>query len=182
WALPIVVALVPAVTGYTLDPGLPWTYIVTCMALTFAGTMTGLLAFRAWRYSQSPEHKLKILGHRIIWNGNKNTAGNVTGLEMARVEINFQNSMVFPISIVVDEFDCSFEGRIPRNRSNRGLAWTIQAQGNGFFRDDRIDMTGLPTQNLQGTLRYRIRYGKPGREKFVIEDRLVLFAVYNPEA
>lgn len=181
WGIPIASTLVPAITSFVFDPGMPWPYVITCMALTFAGTMTGLLAFRIWRYTLSPEHKIKVLGHRIEWNGPKNSKGEITELDIAQVTISFQNNAVFPISLIVDEFECAFEGRIPRSKSNRKTPWTIQAQGDGYFRDDKIDMTGVPTKNLQGTLRYKIRYGKQGRERFIIEDRLILFAVFNPD-
>lgn len=170
----------PLVSGIIFDPGVPWLYVVTCTVVTFAAATVGLVAFRIWTVMETPRHKFKGEGYSFDWSGIPGDDGKFVGLSSAHLTYRFKNLAYFPLSVIVEEFECTLEGRVPKQKSGRGIPILLDAQGDGFFRDDPIDLSGLPLRNLEGTLKYKVRYGKEGREKFYVEERLKIAAFYDP--
>lgn len=169
----------PAISGILFDPGIPWIYIITCTAVTFAAVTVGLVTFRQWSVMETPRHKLRGEGYNFDWSGVLGDDGKFVSLSGAYLTYRFKNLAFFPLSVIVEEFDCTLEGRVPKEKNGRGIPILLDAQGDGFFRDDTIDLSGLPLKNLQGTLTYKIRYGKEGREKFHLQERLKISVLYD---
>lgn len=169
----------PAISGILFDPGIPWIYVVTCTVVTFAAATVGLVNFRQWSVMESSRHKFKGESYGFDWSGVPGDDGKFVSLNGAYITYKFKNLAYFPLSVIVDEFDCTLEGRVPKEKNGRGKPILLDAQGEGFFRDDNIDLSGLPLKNLQGTLKYKIRYGKVGREKFYLEERLKISVLYD---
>lgn len=179
--LPALMAAMTVISGY-MSPGLPWPLIIAAATFVFATTAVGLLRFDEWLDRRTPRNKLEMMPAGLTWvYVSKDAQNKPTGIRAAQIILNFKNNANFPLSIVVEELEASLDGNINADKSNRGIAYPIQAGGTSFFRNEQIPMRDIPCRNLEGKLKYAVRYGRPGHEKYQISEQLNLLAIYDPE-
>jgi len=178
WGVPFLLAGLTLASHY-VSPSVPPAYLLAAAALVFGGTTTGILRFDEWRQRRMPQNKLKILPFTFAWDGQKDKRGRTTGVKGFVLTLNFSNRASFPLSVVVDEFDCVIEGHTSTNKNLLGTSMTLQAEGDGYFRDSIIQMNNFPLQNLEGKVKFKARYGRPGREKYEISDELKLLFTFD---
>ncbi len=165
FASPFLLAGAAIVTGWMEHMPLLW--IVMATTVTFAMTAIGLLSFYVFLYALTPENKLHLLTPTFAWVASENDPeGRAMKMGQVRLIANFSNQAHFPISVITDEFDVVIDGNINTVKTARGVSLILGAKQNGWFRDDLISLKGVPCTNFDGKAHIRVRYGRPGKEKF----------------
>jgi hypothetical protein len=162
--------------------GVPAFWILAAIPVAVAGLVTFLLRFSEWRVRITPENKFHfqgiVLGGEYQKDGSNVTIG-VTGIQ---IKLLFNTTASFPIRFIVEDFHSSFENRIPPANPRYDSGAVVGIGEVKFYSDHLIDMTGLALkQSCEGTARFTIRYGRPGREKFRITKNLRFQAFLEPK-
>ncbi len=111
----------------------------------------------------------------------KDKAGKLVAIKKVQIGYQLQNLAHFPISFVIDEIHTSFEGRI-NPKPDRPFRGTEVPPGlTNVYRDAPIDMGGmaLSKESFEGNLKFKIRYGFLGNEKYEIERNISLMYVFD---
>jgi hypothetical protein len=172
--------VVMAVAGYLQH--IPVFWIMMGLPIAGAAIFTWILKFSEWRDKVSASGKLLWQSH-FAGDYIKDTQGKATAIENAQVGLAFQITGTFPISIVVDEMHTSFDGEYPLSKP-RDTDRTLVNPGNvQMYVDNRIPMNKAPLKELaEATLRFKIRYGHPGREKYPVSGKLKIHCQRNEKA
>ena len=168
WAWPWVITAVTLAAGHFEH--FPWVLTIPAATFVFAATMTGLLRYDEWRYRRTARDKLNFgsIGMGADYTRDSES-GRPIALTKAQAIIVLQSTANFPISYVVDEISASFDGMVNPRPTYANKGGIIGAMGSGWYRDDIIDMKQSPLkENIKGVIKFIIRYGRPGAEKYLI--------------
>jgi len=180
WLSPWLLAVLTVIAG--IAQSIAWIWIIVLATFVFACATTGMLRFDEWRARRTPRDKLTFqnafLG--LDYVKDKNT-GKTTAIDKAQAGLFLQNHAPFPISYVVDEIRSSLEGRVNPDPKHDTKGAVVQLNSGSLFRDATIDMDKLPIKQIvEGRLKFRLRYGREGNEKYKLERNLKLYASYDP--
>jgi hypothetical protein len=175
WLLPWLLAAMTVAGGILQHT--PIVLTISGATFVFAAATTGLLRYDEWRTRRSKENKLICTSISIGLDYIRDQrTGKPTTLSKAQAVINLQNLSVYPISYVVDNITASVWGRVnpkPQYVTKGGVIGPISA---GLYRDDIIDMQEAPLKDvLEGVVKFNIRYGESGKERFIITKHVNLF-------
>jgi hypothetical protein len=81
------------------------------------------------------------------------------------------NRASFPLSVIVTAAETEIEGEKPPRGKFPKSPVIIQPGTTAWIHDDRIDLQNMQCDNLDGSLDITIHYGRPGREKFVLNQK-----------
>lgn len=183
WAigLPIVGTAMSLAAGLWVAPEIPIPYLIAASSITFAALMTAVLRFSELRARHAISGLLTL--DRIA------IAFDLTGpkeerkIKAAQVQLFLENRAQYPISYIVEKLNSSLMARINPSAGSPGAGETIPSKAVYLFRDHLIDMGSLPVgETLEGKTTFRIRYGKPGREKYILEAQYDLAVPYSVES
>jgi len=178
YGLPFVVSAVTLASGWLGHIVLPWPYLITAAAVAFAATATGLLRFAEWRARHSLEGKLSV--GRVAIAFDLGGAAKAKTIKRAQVQLFMSNHSLYPISYVVEEISSSISARVNPSPKVGGLGGVVPIDSVGLFRDDLIEMGNVPAGELvEGKTKFKIRYGKLNKEKYVLEGAWALGAPYD---
>ncbi|HZP19574.1 MAG TPA: hypothetical protein VFB16_05140 [Bauldia sp.] len=175
---PLVVGAVTAGTGYY--QGLPIAYVITATTIALAMTATALLRFDDWRARRTAANKVVFLQALMAFEYERDPeTGSVIGTTFGQFIFVLPNSASFPISIVVDELDNSIDGRV--NTDSKTIRnRTIEPGAALTYRPDRIDLAHRPPkETIEGRLKFKMRYGRFGKEKYQISKHVAVTAKFN---
>jgi hypothetical protein len=117
----------------------------------------------------SPKYKLVIPRFHFLCDDN--TGSEAKESRHFQAEINLQNIAEFPISYIVDQIDFRIQNTLAGGElTNQGA--TIDAGRSSNFRSTRVTFHHPVSLPVDGTLKLRVRYGKPGSERFRREANL----------
>ena len=173
---------VAAMTVFGYLENVPVFWIMMGLPLAAASIFTLALRAAEWRTRMSAAGKLEIKAVNLGGDYIKNKNGKVVSIENAQVRLILQSSAPFPISFIVDEIQTSFEGKYPPNKqrlNNGGVALVNELKG---YSDHLIEMNEPIKQKVEGTIKYKIRYGHKGREKYPLEANLKFGATFDEKA
>ncbi len=179
--LPVELAVLVAVVSYL--ERLPWTLILLCAGAMFAFVSTGVLRFWEWLERRDPASKLVFANASIgLGLGRDATTGKVKSIEAINLGLHLRNHASFPISYVVDEISSSFEGRVQPKPVFDNMGGIVEMNGATEFSDASIDLGGLPIKRvMEGTLKFKLRYGREGSEKHRIDRNLKVYLSVTEE-
>lgn len=162
--------------GYA--PEVPWVYAIAAAALSFACVVVGTTHLFAWVSSRSARDKLLFLHISLGANYTRDTVtGLPSALEVVQFAVNLRNVAPFPMSYIVEEITSSAEEKVNPSPMHHSKGGIIGAASDGLFRDAAINMERRPLSSaLQGRVRFRIRYGHPGAEKYTISRNVEVVA------
>jgi hypothetical protein len=169
-----------ATLGYLEQIQVFW--IMVGLPLSAAAIITFIIRTSEWRQRISAAGKLVFDGPLLRADYTKDTNGNVTALDAAQIAMLLRNTSQFPISFIIEELHTSFEGEFPPSKpraTDRGIAPPNQTK---TYTDNVIDMKHTPIKyKVSGTLKTKIRYGHPKREKYTIEQNLRLEGMFQAQ-
>lgn len=191
--LPTVMTVATGAAGWAGH--LPLMWVLMAMSLTFMGMTMGLLAGSLYIERKNPLNKLT---YTVIFNCDLSPARpallgsrqqrRASGkqqlpdlsptqldvhvsrtIDIGQIGAEIVNQATFPISCILEEAETTVEEfQPPRSKFPKG-PFLIPARDKARLADDRIPMDGWPCQKMVGRVHMKIRYGRPGNEKFVLE-------------
>ena len=184
---PFAVSGLVAVTGLFVDTGLPVSIVITATVMAFAATAGGLLWFRQWVSTQNPAFKLEFLECGMFKDTEKDEAGGEFLLKYLQYGIFLRNTATFPMSVKLEYIDGgvvkSSDGRVLKIESekrHRNTSHVLAPRQAINVRAERIDMNCVKCGDLSGEFKFRLKYGKEGNERFVIEKEFSLEGTIDP--
>lgn len=171
--------LIMSTVGYVESVPLFW--ILLGIPIAAAQIMTFALAASEWRSRMSAAGKFSITGLSMGGKYHRDKDGKINAIEFAQIRITFANIASFPISFIVDEMQTSFEDNFPPNKPRLDNGSITQPFSTPVYSDHLTDMkmAGVKEQAL-GTAKFKIRFGHPGREKYLIAHNMRFQAVLHP--
>jgi hypothetical protein len=177
--LPLLVATMTGILGYL--QGYPLAYVIAAATVAFAMMATGLLRFDELIARRSAAHKVHFAGAAFALDYSRDEKGRIEGLPYAQAIFVLINSASFPLSYELDDANCSFDNKVNAETKliRKGiLPATSQLQ----YRIERIDLENMaPRQTVAGKIKFRVRYGKVGRERYPIEKNLNITCNLNKQ-
>ncbi len=179
--------------GAGLFGGQPLMWVIMASALTFAGSMVGLLGGSLYLERKNPHNKLKYKGTHFQHDldpapmpalGNRHqrrgqaargqqmlqpaelVIGVPRTLEKGQIAVELKNEATFPISFILASAETEVEGITPPRAHYPKDAITIFPGNTVQTSDAAIILNSLPCGRLTGKMEFKIRYGQPGEEKF----------------
>ncbi len=156
-------------------PPVPPVYLFLAALAAFALVALGMKAYLEFVYLNSPKFKVKFAQYMTTMTREK----KADGTEFVKYIVPaflVQSTAKFPVSYIVDEFVCEIAGRKtdpndPELRTmNKG--GVVQPESPSGHRGLRIDVEGVNfTPKKNGEVFVRIRYGRPGKERYILEKR-----------
>jgi len=170
--------LAMAIAGYFEQVPIFW--MMMALPLAAAAIITLALRLSEWRVRISAAGKLIFHGVQLGGDYVKAGKGRITGIAGVQVRLLLQSTATFPISFIVEEFQSSFEGRYPPNKPRADRGGVAAVNEIKAYTDHVIPLGNMPIQNqVTGTAKFKIRYGHPGREKYVIAQDLQYHAGFD---
>jgi hypothetical protein len=126
----------------------------------------GLLWFSAWRYQQIPEHKLNYIGLLVT------REEDAAQPDSARIGFRLKNNSIYPVQIYIDELKTCVANRVNSERYFEQRLFVLDAGADFSFNDAVIKIDGIKDEIMNGTVDFKINYGRVGRRKFVLEKSL----------
>jgi len=179
-SLPGAVALTAVAVAWLSD--LPIGWIIPAGALAYAGIVTGLLRHTEYRYQQDPENKLAFVEAGIGFSFVRDAeTGAPQAIKYAQLKFTLQNKAKFSLSCITEELTSNCEGRI--NPNPAPVADNIVGPAHLFLvGHQRIDMGETPIKDqMEARVKFRMRYGKPGKEKFYINRHINLVLNFSQD-
>ena len=187
--LPVVLAAAAGGAGFAGH--LPLMWIIMATALTFMGAMVGIFFGGTYRDRTTAEHKVLYQGTHVGCDltelPRKARRAQATGLTPARtiekiqVGVYLMNAARFPISVILQDAETEIEGETPP-RTMFPRPPTVIVPGNTVFVvDDAIPMHGHVCEKLDGRMKLALRYGLPGKEKYLMHFSAKLDLVMRPD-
>lgn len=138
------------------------------MAIVFAMLATGILRLHEWRARTNPDGKLRFA--RVEVGLVVDQPGAIP--EGVALGFRVRNHADFPIEFHVKAIKSTFGNKLNPASTYSIRNIKIEPQGEGWYRDDPIsvkpdDMTNAST----GTLYFKLEYGRPGKLKYVMEQK-----------
>lgn len=183
WSLPFLLSALTVVAGYFQS--VPWMYVIVAATFVFAAAAAGALRLSEFWARITAQNKL--LFQQIIPAADfirDKKSGKIKNIERVQIGISLQNTAHFPISYVVDEMSTSFEGMANARPKRDTNGAHIAPFSIGWFRDQPIDAKQMSlTKNVfEGHLKFKIRYGLPGNEKYPMERNLNVTMTFDEKA
>ena len=142
-----------------------WFKLSIGIAVMFAAVSHGLLRIDEWRYRNQAKYKLVFHSmkiHKILSN-----KGAVAAI---RLGYTLENKAMFPIQFEVVELETSINDLTPSKTEYENNKISIYANGSGWFEDHDIN---IPTQitniTVEGHLKSKLKYGRPGNLKYSLD-------------
>jgi hypothetical protein len=164
--------------GYFEKVQLFW--LLAAIPVVAASIATFMLRVSEWRERVSAAAKLQF--HGFILRGDYEVQNGTPVMKAAQMQVVLTSKASFPISFKFEELRTSFAGRYaPNKRRNDDGGIALQHELKTFT-DNSFEMNNMPVIGPQlGTASFRVRYGHPGREKYLIEENLKFEAVVGDD-
>jgi hypothetical protein len=175
WLLPWLLAAMTIVWGIFQQT--PIVLTISAATFVFVAATTGLLRYDEWISRRSTENKLicASISLGLHYLRNQDT-GKPAKLSKVQAVITLQNLATHPVSYVVDTISSSVWGRVnprPLYITKGGIVGPISSV---VYRDDAIDMQEASLKDvIEGVVKFNIRYGERGKEKYIISKNVNLF-------
>jgi hypothetical protein len=166
------VTLAPALGIIVLAIGafeVPIGYALTASALSFAAATTGLLRFSEWMQGIRTDDRLTFT--RITHATDVDFSSGSPILKTAQYEILLFNNARFPLSFVVDHVNSSLENQTSQSPSNLVMNGLVSPRSERLFVAAPITVNQPVKDRMIGTLAFRIKYGRPGHERHILEKK-----------
>jgi hypothetical protein len=108
-----------------------------------------------------------IPAHKLLEN--EYQPGVDRELRIAQISISVKNTASFPLSVILEFAETEVAGKRPPRSHFPKNPSTIPAGQSVNIADDKINMEGYPCGRLVGKLRMLVKYGRPGKEVFVLD-------------
>jgi hypothetical protein len=185
--LPTLTAVATGVAGWLNQVPLMW--IIMAVALAFMGAMQGVLSASSYLERKNPAYKLQVIKHLFNFslvpvggpNRKQRRAAKAQDsapavpayrhLEKGQLGFEVWNRASFPMSVVVVSADTEIEGERPPMAKFPKKPIIIQPGTTMWIHDDPISLGDMLCENLDGKIDIRIKYGRPGRERFELDQR-----------
>jgi hypothetical protein len=167
------VTLAPALGIIVLVIGafeVPIVYAITASALSFAAATTGLLRFSEWMQGIRIDDRLTFT--RITQATDVDFSSGSPILKTAQYEILFFNNARFPLSFIVDYVHSTLENQTSQSPSNLAMNGLVSPRSERLFVGAPITVNQPIKDRMIGTLAFRIKYGRPGHERHILEKKL----------
>lgn len=166
--VPIVMGALGFINNYDL------TLIFLFCLVSFAMVTLGVNQFSQWQAAKSPEGKLQF-GVPVVAvkeNEKKDDFPAVQGLKLG---LTLVSKAQFPLEAEVEELETQVGNRVPTEKLFEGTM-SIGMGGGGGFTSAIIDLAKDISKNvvLPGSIKAKVRYGRPGNLKHEIEKYLYL--------
>lgn len=188
--IPTVMTLATGTAGVL--GGIPIMWIIMASCVVFASVSAGFLTTAAYRDRKTAENKLRFNG--TIFNfdlvpvslpNRKQRRATSSAVrreardelqpivrELASVQLGaeFWNTAMFPISVILEDAESEFEGETPPRTKFPKEPSPVLPGVPIRICDTKIDLNdSVECGKLEGKLRLRIKYGKPGEERYTME-------------
>lgn len=187
---PVVMSVMAAYAGLVGDVQLMW--IIMATALTFMATVQGLLRLSEYMERKSPLNKLVYLRVSVDRglvvppppSGQQTGQASIPARQLDWIQLgcDIRNVAPFPISVILVSAESEVEGMTPPRAKYPKPAITIRPGLNLTVCDERIAMKGLACgQWLTGKIDLRLKYGRPGKERFALNTKCDVQAVFRSD-
>lgn len=168
---PVVVGGLAMIAGYLENMPVAWLLFAATGATTF--TASALLRTSEFRERITPKYKLKFAGLHIAKVVNQKHADKGVGIKIGVV---LDNIASFPIEYQIDEMDVRLKDRVPQDAKRHNFGALVEPHSPTRYSEPMILLDEINVnESIQGSLRTKILYGKPGKLKFSIEKQYRLF-------
>lgn len=176
---PTVLSATAAAGGYF--GGFPLMWVVMASALTFAGTVHGLLRGSEYIERKNPRGKLRFIqthiGMDLVPLQNPNRVQRRQGapmqprlIERMQLGMEVRNDASFPIWLFVEHAESEIEGNTPPRTAYPKGAACIPPGVTLSCTDERMSMNNFPCgKKIAASYTVRIKYGLEGNERFELE-------------
>ena len=176
--LPVTAGAATLLTGYFEQ--VPWVYIIPATALSAAMTATALLRFSEWLARTSVAEKLVVLNAGLAFDAVSDATGALTGISFVQHGFTLINKAGVKISYIIEDLSWSVDGKVT-NEPIVIKEGEVPTSSGLEYRPPRIDFGGAaPKDRYEGRLKFKIRYGRPGREHYELKRHLNLNAILDP--
>ncbi len=124
--------------------------------------------------------KIKFVIPNVGFDYINQKASKIRKISYSQVMIQLRNDAHFPMSVYLENAETSIEALIPPRTKYPGQAVLVGSQGIFFLMDARIEMQNQACRDLTGEAHFRVRYGKAGNEKYVLDVKGTLFIGMDP--
>ena len=160
----------------------PVFWIMMGLPLAAAAIFTLVLRASEWKMKTSPEGKFLFHGLMLGADYTKNAKGKIQSITAAQVRLLLQSTASFPISFVVDELLTSFEDEFPPNKPKADNGAVAKAHELKSYVDNLIELKNTSLrETVKGTTKFKLRYGRVGREKFHLQHNLIFEAKFEEQ-
>ena len=167
WAIVLLPTVATPVTGVIANETLMW--IIVGTALAFAGTFSGLVSFRMYRFQNDPQHKLKFMRPAVT---------RIPGA--VRIGFEIANDALFPVDIEICELRTTCAARTtPINRPFANRIVELAPSERTFYNDAAIDILNVTDAIMTSRLEVSIKYGHPNKRVFEITKDYDIFIPLN---
>jgi len=140
----------------------------------FAMVTLGVNQFSQWQDAKSPKGKLQF-GAPILEVKINEKKNDFPAVVAVRLGLSVINRAQFPIEAEVEELETQIGDRVPIGKFFK-RSMTIGMGDPGLFTNAIIDLSKDISKNavLYGSIKAKIRYGRPGNLKYEMERSLYL--------
>ena len=161
WVIPSTFTVGVGLVGWVY--GIPPFYLAIGVIFSFAAIPTGLLRFSEWKYRVTVKDKLifaNIRVRKILPENESSVIGVSLGFQL-------RNIATFPIEFSVPDIKTELLEEYSPNKPFLVETVTVPPGNNGWFDDHKIELKGNQWngKTLEGSIRARIKYGRPGNLK-----------------
>ena len=172
WIWPLAVTAGGVVIGMSQD--VPLFYLYIAAVFLFSVSATGVLRFSEWRYRNSAADKLNFHSVRI----DKALAPNGAVVAL-RIGTMFRNSALFPVAYELVAIETKLDNLYPPKQPYAKTAYTIPANGAGWFDDHYIRVPQKQRGSVEGELKLELNYGREGKPNNTLNIHKKLFFNFN---
>jgi hypothetical protein len=173
--LPIVWGAVTGGAGFVT--GVPLMQIMVYSAAGAAFVFMAILFASLQLERKNPENKLTVVGPMVGIDYVKQKSSNAARrIERAQWMFAIRNDAPFPISIIIESAETEIEELKPPRAKYPKSPVLLGARGLLNIMDDPIDLRGRQCGNFVGEADFTVKYGYPGKERFVLRIKGAMLA------
>lgn len=181
--LPYGLPLMAGIAGWWFDK-LPLMYCLLGGGVMYATIMVGLSHYVDYIQKTSPAEKLVLLSPFVAFDTEDDPVDHAKKISRVQLGAVTANHAPFAMAYEVEKLTTSvrldgeaFDRKPPDNPIFTPDLIEIGV-GKGF-RDSRIELGGTK-KNFIAVVDFRLRYGAPGKTKYVIDKKMKIEGSYNP--
>lgn len=177
---PMILAGATAISGYMADFPLMWILMAT--TLTFAGAIIIVLGASQHLQRTNPNGKLRFVQSWVAMdltplpqpNRLQRRAGQQQEMpprHIDRIQLGMQvrNDAHFPISVFIEYAESEVEDITPPRTQYPQSPRIIEPGVTFNAADTRMSLNNMPGQSITGKYEVRLKYGRPGKERFELK-------------
>ena len=171
--VPIMTGALGILEGYS-----PTLIFLSCL-VAFAMVTLGLNQFSQWRAARTPEGKLQF-GPPVVAVKENEKKGDFPVVQGLKLGLSLVSKAQFPLEAEVEELETQVGDRVPTEKFTKSTM-AIGMGGGGGFVSAIIDLAKDISKNavLPGSIKAKVRYGRPGNLKHEVEKYLYLALTFD---